>query len=29
MYEAELALQPSEPFWAIERFWNIADDFEI
>jgi len=23
------ALQPSEPFWAIERFWNIADDSEI
>lgn len=27
--QLRVALQPSEPFWAIERFWNIADDSEI
>ena len=23
------ALQPSKPFLAIERFWNVTDDSEI
>lgn len=23
------ALQPSEPFCALERFWNVTDDSEI
>jgi hypothetical protein len=23
------ALRPSEPFWALERYWNATDDSEI